>query len=123
MNTLNILLQFGASLTEPLSSLQLAAFWGIVLVFVLAFLFFLYRTDRILKEKNLPVQQETAVSTPEMVGEAHDEEAAAIALAIHLYKSEMHDMESFTITLQKVSRIYSPWSSKIYTLRQNPRYK
>jgi hypothetical protein len=50
-----------------------------------------------------------------------DEEAAAIALAIHMYKREMHDMESLTITLKKVSRIYSPWSSKIYTIRQNPR--
>jgi hypothetical protein len=50
-----------------------------------------------------------------------EEEAAAIALAIHMYKREIHDMESLTITLKKVSRVYSPWSSKIYTLRQNPR--
>ena len=50
-----------------------------------------------------------------------EEEAAAIALAIHMYKRELHDIESLTITLKKVSRIYSPWSSKIYTLRQNPR--
>ncbi len=49
------------------------------------------------------------------------EEAAAIALAIHMYKRELHDIESLTITLKKVSRIYSPWSSKIYTIRQNPR--
>lgn len=50
-----------------------------------------------------------------------EEKAAAIALAIHMYKREIHDMESLTITLKKVSRVYSPWSSKIYTLRQNPR--
>jgi hypothetical protein len=50
-----------------------------------------------------------------------EEEAAAIALAIHMYKRELHDIESLTITLKKVSRIYSPWSSKIYTIRQNPR--
>jgi len=50
-----------------------------------------------------------------------EEEAAAIALAIHMYKREIHDMESLTITLKKVSRVYSPWSSKIYTIRQNPR--
>ena len=56
-----------------------------------------------------------------MTGEVSDEVAAAIALAIHMYKIEIHDMESLTITLKKVSRIYSPWSSKIYTLRQNPR--
>ena len=44
-----------------------------------------------------------------------------LLLAISMYKIEMHDMESLTITLKKVSRIYSPWSSKIYTLTQNPR--
>ena len=54
-------------------------------------------------------------------GDVAGEKAAAIALAIHMYKQELHDIESLTITLKKVSRIYSPWSSKIYTLRQTPR--
>jgi hypothetical protein len=58
---------------------------------------------------------------PAKTGNVAAEEAAAIALAIHMYKREIHDMESLTITLKKVSRVYSPWSSKIYTLRQNPR--
>jgi glutaconyl-CoA/methylmalonyl-CoA decarboxylase subunit delta len=42
---------------------------------------------------------------------------AAIALALHLYMSELHDMESNVMTIEKVSRRYSPWSSKIYGLR------
>ena len=67
-----------------------------------------------------------ATSTNQLVqvkknSDVAEEEAAAIALAIHMYTQEMHDIESVTITLKKVSRIYSPWSSKIYTLRQNPR--
>jgi len=46
---------------------------------------------------------------------------AAIAMAIHLYYSEIHDKESEILTIDKVSRTYSPWSSKIYGLRQFPR--
>lgn len=46
---------------------------------------------------------------------------AAIAMAVHLYYSEMHDKEDAVLTINKVSRTYSPWSSKIYGLRQHPR--
>ncbi len=42
---------------------------------------------------------------------------AAIAAAIHLYRSELHEFEDTIITMKKVSRTYSPWSSKIYGLR------
>jgi len=43
---------------------------------------------------------------------------AAIAMALHLYYSEMHDKEDTVLTINKTSRTYSPWSSKIYGLRQ-----
>lgn len=49
------------------------------------------------------------------------ETSAAIALALHLFNAQQHDIDSLTLTINKVSRIYSPWSSKIYTLRQSPR--
>lgn len=42
---------------------------------------------------------------------------AAIALALHLYMNELHDLESNMMTITKVSKRYSPWSSKIYGLR------
>jgi hypothetical protein len=44
---------------------------------------------------------------------------------LHLYieENEAHDEESFTITLQNETRKYSPWSSKIYGLRQTPQLK
>jgi Na+-transporting methylmalonyl-CoA/oxaloacetate decarboxylase gamma subunit len=42
------------------------------------------------------------------------EEAAAIALALHLYISNQHDSESMRLTLNRISKTYSPWSSKIY---------
>jgi hypothetical protein len=118
MNILLVILQFGVHMGDSLSSSQKIFLWGFIILFVVLFIFFLYRTDKIIKVKNQSLTQ--SVHTPQ-TEEVTDEEAAAIALAIHMYKREMHDMESLTITLKKVSRIYSPWSSKIYTLRQNPR--
>jgi glutaconyl-CoA/methylmalonyl-CoA decarboxylase subunit delta len=44
---------------------------------------------------------------------------AAISLALHLYFNEMHDDESNIVTIKKVKKAYSPWSSKIYTVTQN----
>ena len=46
---------------------------------------------------------------------------AAIVMALYLYYSELHDREDPVITMTKVSRTYSPWSSKIYGLRKSPR--
>jgi Na+-transporting methylmalonyl-CoA/oxaloacetate decarboxylase gamma subunit len=45
------------------------------------------------------------------------EVAAAIAVALSLYMSQLHDIENTVLTIKKVSRTYSPWSSKIYGLR------
>jgi Na+-transporting methylmalonyl-CoA/oxaloacetate decarboxylase gamma subunit len=46
---------------------------------------------------------------------------AAIAMALSMYVSQTHDFENTTITIKKASRPYSPWSSKIYGLRNNPK--
>ncbi|WP_163713960.1 OadG family transporter subunit [Mangrovibacterium lignilyticum] len=46
---------------------------------------------------------------------------AAITMALHLHLEEQHDYEDTVLTIKKVARSYSPWSSKIYTLRKNPR--
>lgn len=53
----------------------------------------------------------------------HGEELAAIALALYQYQTDLHDIESNVITINKVARAYSPWSSKIYGLRQVPNKK
>ncbi len=44
---------------------------------------------------------------------------AAISLALHLYFNELHDEESNVVTIKKVKKAYSPWSSKIYSVNQN----
>ena len=43
-------------------------------------------------------------------------EQAAIAMAMHLY-FDAHDEEPHVITIEEVERRYSPWSSKIYSMR------
>lgn len=55
-----------------------------------------------------------------VVQEISGEINAAIAAAIFLYRSELHDYEDAILTIKKVSRTYSPWSSKIYGLRNTP---
>jgi hypothetical protein len=45
---------------------------------------------------------------------------AAISAALYLYFEEVHDIESTVLTIKKVQRSYSPWSSKIYGLREYP---
>jgi Na+-transporting methylmalonyl-CoA/oxaloacetate decarboxylase gamma subunit len=46
---------------------------------------------------------------------------AAIAMTIDLYQMDLHDYENTVLTIQKVSKNYSPWSSKIYNLRKMPK--
>ena len=46
---------------------------------------------------------------------------AAIAMAIHEITEDEHDDENTVLTIKNVARNYSPWSSKIYTLRELPR--
>lgn len=54
----------------------------------------------------------------------HDsgEEIAAIAMALYEHLNT-HDSENAILTINKVKRAYSPWSSKIYSLREVPSRK
>lgn len=64
------------------------------------------------KLEEIPKKEEVSVT-----GEVN----AAISTAMFLFFSELHDEESGVITIKKISRRYSPWSSKIYGLRHIPR--
>lgn len=45
---------------------------------------------------------------------------AAIATTIRLFEEDLHDKESEVITINRVARTYSPWSSKIYGINNQP---
>ena len=96
------------------------AIMGYVVVFaalVLLFMFFNVLPRLIYQDtwkklfipgKKIPKKKE-----PDIQGET----TAAISMAVHLYFSELHDEESGVLTIKKVSKTYSPWSSKIYAVR------
>ncbi len=48
-------------------------------------------------------------------------DVVAISMALHLFYDEVHDTESNVITIKRIERRYSPWSSKIYGVTNNLR--
>ncbi len=73
--------------------------------------------DMFRKKQSEPADVSVDEKTVEVESDLTGEINAAIAAAIHLYRSELHDFEDTVLTMKKVSRTYSPWSSKIYGLR------
>lgn len=55
--------------------------------------------------------------------EVSGEVNAAIGMALYYYFEEVHDDEEGILTIKRVSRNYSPWSSKIYGLTHTPNKK
>lgn len=101
-------------------------FWVLLGVAVILFIYFLQKTNQIIDKRNkasevtdepaaIAVQNDTNATRT-----INGEEAAAIAMALSLYKNEFDRKVQLKSTIQRVSKAYSPWNSKIYTLRQNP---
>jgi len=99
----------------------------IAMLVVFTALFILYRIFRFLgmmmqkplrvgKRESRDVGKTREVQVAELSGEI----LAAVSAALYLYETEQHDQESEIITIQRVSRHYSPWSSKLYSLTQQP---
>ena len=72
---------------------------------------------RAMKSKDITCTEE---AKEKKLGEAPGEVFAAIAMAMH-ESQNMHDVEETVLTINRVKRSYSPWSSKIYTLREIPK--
>ena len=70
-----------------------------------------------MKSKGITDKQE---AKEKKLGEAPGEIFAAIAMAMYEMQSDVHDVEDTVLTITRVKRSYSPWSSKIYTLRETP---
>lgn len=95
---------------------------------VMIALFLLYMIFRALGKtmqrqarKKLEVKTEPALTVKAAKGEVFSgEDMAAIALALYLYQSELHDKESVVLTINRVAKTYSPWSSKLYGLTRTP---
>ncbi|MDR0743999.1 MAG: lamin tail domain-containing protein [Tannerella sp.] len=87
-------------------------FLGLILLYIV----FKY-VGRTAVSMSMKRAQEAGVENISPKGEM-DEGAifAAIATALYEVTEDVHDIESTVITIQKVTRRYSPWSSKIYGL-------
>lgn len=105
--------------------------WGIVVTIIamgvvfasLALLYLMFST--IARAYNMDIKRSKLIKKGK-IAEAEQikdltsgELNAAIALTLYFYKTELHDKEDAILTIKKVARTYSPWSSKIYGLR-NP---
>ena len=95
---------------------------GYSIVFIallLLYLFFRYIIPAILRVKigkgrlNKGSDSSEIKQRKEITGEVN----AAISMALYLYLNELHDEESNILTIKRVSKVYSPWSSKIYGVR------
>lgn len=75
---------------------------------------------RALKAKGITSRDEKTIMA-EVQNEATGEILAAIAMALHEHENEAHDFEETVLTINRVTRNYSPWSSKIYGLRELPK--
>ncbi|MFA6334662.1 MAG: OadG family transporter subunit [Bacteroidales bacterium] len=98
-----------------------------IVFLALILLYFVFRyIGKYHKMKNRQKSQVASASSGKpQVANVSAEVYAAIATAIHAYSqdSESHDIENTILTISKVTKNYSPWSSKIYTLRETPHKK
>lgn len=87
------------------------------LAMALIYLIFRYVVPLFFKIKIRKIARTLGKKVEEMHEEVPADANAAIAMALYLYFSELHDEESYVITINRVSRTYSPWSSKLYNMR------
>ncbi|MFZ2287744.1 MAG: OadG family protein [Bacteroidales bacterium] len=106
---------------EPLTWTIVIVGIGIVFIaLLLIYLFFRYVLTYILnfrlrsfaRKKGIDPAEVHTVKTIQS-GEVN----AAIAMALYSYFNELHDVESGVITIRRVSKNYSPWSSKLYNMK------
>lgn len=97
---------------------------GYVIVFIallLLYIVFYNLTKLLASNLKRSLKKEGHSTDKEQTLEISGEVNAAIAAALYLYSNELHDQENTVLTISRISRTYSPWSSKIYSLRQYPR--
>lgn len=106
--------------------LTITAVAAVAINLFLLYLIFAYMGKlnmKIARRKEEKAQQARAKVTNTDVKAAKEdvltnEELAAIAIALYKYSEDLHDIEDTVLTINRAAKAYSPWSSKIYGLRQ-----
>ena len=114
--------------TEDPAGTHMAIVAMAVVFVALATLFLLFKVLGIAMQAQMRKNDKPAAKSKSssnlVVGNGADltgEHVAAIAVALDLYYTEKHDIESEIITINRVAKHYSPWNSKIHTLTKIPR--
>ena len=105
--------------------------WGIIMTITAMFvvfmaLFSLFIAFKFTGNAAKELTKRKAIESGQEIAEAGGNELsgevlAAISAAIFEMDQDVHDIESTILTIDEVKRKYSPWSSKIYGLRQLPK--
>lgn len=94
---------------------------GIVFLSLLTvYLFFRYLLTFVMNFRLKSFARKRGIDPAEIVATKNKlsgEVNAAIAMALYSYMNELHDVESGVITIKRVSKNYSPWSSKLYNMK------
>ena len=97
-------------------------FFGLILLYIcfrgIGKLAIMFRRRNAMEAKDIKCEEE---AKEKKLGEAPGEVIAAISMAMHEMQNDVHDVEDTVLTITRVKRTYSPWSSKIYTLRELPK--
>lgn len=95
---------------------MLVVFLGLIALYFV-FKFTGKTAKNLTKRKALKSGKLSSYKTHEVSGEV----LAAISAAIYELDQDVHDVESTILTIDEVKRNYSPWNSKIYSLRKLPK--
>lgn len=97
-------------------------FLGLVLLFI-SFYFIGKTAINMSQRKKTDKTAKGNAATTKISSKEQNEIIAAISMALHEEQNNVHDVEETVITISRVKRSYSPWSSKIYSLREIPSRK
>lgn len=105
-----------------LTVMAMCIVFSALLVLCLSFMVVSKIFAKVTRARKMKAHGMDPLGTPRAERPDHDsgEAIAAIAMALrdHL---EAHDTENTILTINKVKKAYSPWSSKIYSMRELPR--
>ncbi|PIE84148.1 MAG: hypothetical protein CSA07_03510 [Bacteroidia bacterium] len=94
---------------------------GVVLLALLCLYFIFHFIGRLSVRHMAAGKKDRLETSPFRRGDYDGSVAVAIALALHQYAEEARDEEEGYVTIQEVSRRYSPWSAKSFGVMNNQR--
>ena len=108
--------------SDPIGiGMAIVAMSVVFLALILLYLFFKQIGKYNIRKQKAKIEAYAAIEgKPTLNQDVSGETLAAISTAIYLYQNEQHDLESTILTINRANKNYSPWSSKIYGLRNMP---